>query len=91
MKALDLKIKPCFFNEVINGKKTFELRYDDRGYEEGDILILREFDGYDGDYSGHIAIVEVTSILKGYDGLRDGFVIMSTKLLWSCIKNNQKL
>ena len=80
MKAHDLKIKTCFFLEVINGKKTFELRYNDRDYRVGDILLLRE---YDGDYTGHIAIVEVTSLLKEHDGLKAGFVIMSTKLLWS--------
>lgn len=79
MKAHDLKIKPIFFREVINGKKTFELRYDDRDYEVGDILILRE---YEEGYTGHMAIVEVTSILMDYDGLKPWFVIMSTKLLW---------
>lgn len=77
MKSHDLKIKPCFFREVINGKKTFELRYDDRGYEVGDILILREFDK---GYTGFVAAVEVTSLLKGFEGLKPGFVIMSIKV-----------
>lgn len=80
MKAHDLKIKPCFFREVINGKKTFEIRYDDRDYEVGDVLILRE---NEAGYTGHVAIVEVTSILRDYDGLKPRFVIMSIKLLWS--------
>lgn len=65
---------------IINGKMTFELRYDDRDYEVGDILILRE---YEEGYTGHVAIVEVTSILRDYEGLKPRFVIMSTKLLWS--------
>lgn len=80
MKAHDLKVKPIFFREVINGKKMFELRYDDRDYDEGDILILRE---YEEGYTGHVAIVEVISILWDYEGLKSRFVIMSTKLLWS--------
>ena len=80
MKAHELKIKSCFFREIINCEKTFELRYNDRDYRVGDILLLRE---YDVDYTGHVALVEVTSILKEHDGLKAGFVIMSTKLLWS--------
>lgn len=80
MKAHNLKIKPCYFREVITGNKTFELRYDDRDYEVGDILILRE---YEEVYTMRIAIVEVTSILRNYEGLKPRFVIMSTKLLWS--------
>ena len=78
MKSHDLKIKPCFFLDVISGKKTFEIRYNDRGYEVGDNLILREFD--EG-YTGFVAAVEVTSILKEFEGLKPGFVIMSTKIL----------
>ena len=31
----DLKINTKFFNDVISGRKLFELRRSDRGFEEG--------------------------------------------------------
>lgn len=40
----DLKTDPVYFERVFNGEKTFEVRKDDRGYQSGDTLILREFD-----------------------------------------------
>ena len=43
MKIHELKILPQYFEKVLDGSKTFELRKDDRGYEVGDILILKEF------------------------------------------------
>lgn len=40
-KIHDLKILPTYFDDVAKGRKTFELRFDDRGYFEGDLLLLR--------------------------------------------------
>lgn len=31
-KIHDLKILPTYFDDVAKGRKTFELRFDDRGY-----------------------------------------------------------
>ena len=39
-----LKIVPPYFDSVASGRKTMELRKDDRGYAVGDTLILREWD-----------------------------------------------
>lgn len=41
----DLKITPKYFDDVWNGIKRFELRKDDRDYQIGDTLLLREWDG----------------------------------------------
>lgn len=40
----ELKTWPEFYRAVQENKKTFELRYDDRNYQVGDELILREFE-----------------------------------------------
>lgn len=45
MSAHDLKILPEFFRAVVDGRKRFEIRKNDRNFAEGDALILREFDG----------------------------------------------
>ena len=39
-KIHDLKILPTYFDDVAKGRKTFELRFDDRGYFEG-VFVLR--------------------------------------------------
>ena len=69
-KIHDLKILPAYFDDVAKGRKTFELRFDDRGYFKGDLLLLREWTN--GTYTGR-------RILKGFDGLKDGWVILSIK------------
>lgn len=76
-KIHDLKILPAYFDDVAKGRKAFELRFDDRGYFEGDLLLLCEWEN--GAYTGRRVVVKVTYILKGFDGLKDGWVILSIK------------
>lgn len=40
----DLKTWPVFYERLLDGSKTFEVRKDDRGYQTGDTLRLREYD-----------------------------------------------
>lgn len=44
IKIHNLKIKPCYFKDVVSGVKTFEVRFNDRNFKMGDILVLEEFD-----------------------------------------------
>ena len=39
----DLKCVPPFFDDVLEGRKTFEIRKNDRDYRVGDTLILNEY------------------------------------------------
>lgn len=41
----DIKILPEFYNDVESGRKSFEIRKNDRDYKVGDYLLLREWDG----------------------------------------------
>ena len=39
-----LKTWPDFFQAIADGRKNFEVRYDDRGFQAGDMVVLREWD-----------------------------------------------
>ena len=81
MDRHELKILPQHFQAVWNGTKRAELRKDDRGFQVGDILALREWDGEK--YTGSGIAVRVTHILKDCPeyGLADGYCILSIKPL----------
>lgn len=40
----ELKIWPKYYCRVADGSKTFEVRQNDRGFQPGDTVILREWD-----------------------------------------------
>lgn len=39
-----LKIWPCYYEPVRSGRKKFEYRVNDRGFKEGDVVILKAWD-----------------------------------------------
>lgn len=39
----ELKVWPEYYERLADGTKTFEVRKDDRGYQTGDVLVLKEW------------------------------------------------
>lgn len=77
-KIHDLKAWPDPFRAVWDRKKTCEFRRDDRGYEVGDYLRLREYDPDSARYSGRVIDTKVTDIRHGGAfGIPEGYVMMS--------------
>jgi uncharacterized protein YqfB (UPF0267 family) len=74
MKTHDLKIAPQNFAPVYAGVKTAELRKNDRDYQVGDLLKLREFS--DGEYTGSFVIREVTHVTD-VSFVAEGYVLLS--------------
>jgi hypothetical protein len=75
----DLKCWPEFFKHLWSGEKTFEIRKDDRGYQAGDTLTLREWTERHG-YSGRWIKYDVPFLLGGiWPGLGPEHVCMSIK------------
>jgi hypothetical protein len=74
----DLKVWPDYFARLLDGSKTFEIRKNDRGYQAGDTLRLREYDPA-GD---HDTCMEKTCSRRRYTGReitrRVGFVAAGT-------------
>lgn len=84
----ELKCWTGFFEEMFNGRKNFDIRKDDRGYREGDVLRQREFiapeEAARGTYTGRELRQRVTYIMRGpMLGLQAGWVIMSVEFVAS--------
>jgi hypothetical protein len=79
MTIYELKTWPEYFQAVWDGEKTFEYRLNDRDFQVGDMLILREFKS--GVYSGREMSVSVTYILKDFEYLPGLWIVMSIRRL----------
>lgn len=73
-----LKTWPEYFEAVFDGRKTFELRRDDRGFQEGDLLVLLEWNPATKQYTGRMLERRVTYVTdaKSLGALVEGFVCM---------------
>ena len=85
-KVHEIRLAATYFDDVCSGKKSFELRKNDRHYKVGDILEMMEFK--DGKNTGRMVRVLVTFLLEDYTGLEDGYCIMSIQVIEEA-KNNE--
>lgn len=75
----ELKIKPEYYEKVINGTKKFELRRNDRDFKVGDIIRLREYLLKTSEYTGRYCYVEIITIWESLDGLLQDYCIMEIR------------
>lgn len=75
MKHHRLKTEPNYFKDIVVNAKKFELRKNDRDFQIGDMVTLREW--HDGYYSGFEKTITIKYILKDCPeyGLQDGYCI----------------
>lgn len=73
----ELKCWPEYFAPIRLGKKTFELRIDDRDFQTGDVLILREWNPATGEYTGEAVCYHITYVLRNVLGLARGYCILA--------------
>ncbi|HHX19609.1 MAG TPA: DUF3850 domain-containing protein [Clostridiaceae bacterium] len=80
-----IKLQQPFFDAVLDGSKTFEVRLNDRDYREGDVVILIEVD-HDGKQVTPTRIVkaDIGFVLEGY-GLKKGYVAFSLLNVKECV------
>ncbi|MEK7094835.1 MAG: DUF3850 domain-containing protein [Patescibacteria group bacterium] len=67
MTTIHKKVWSEYFEMIISGKKKFELRLADFDVNEGDILILEEWDKDKQEYTGRKVEVIATYIIKTKD------------------------
>ncbi|HBK33833.1 TPA: RNA-binding protein [Candidatus Uhrbacteria bacterium] len=64
MRVVHKKVWPVYFESLLSGKKTFELRLNDFEIEEGDTLVLEEWDPQTKTYTGRTLEKVVTYVGK---------------------------
>lgn len=64
---IEKKVWQKYFQEILNGNKTFELRLADFECKPGDILILKEWNPETKKFTGQVIEKTVTYVLKTKD------------------------
>lgn len=74
----ELKTWPEYFNAVFMGRKGFEIRKEDRKFNVGDTLLLKEWNPATEAYTGREKGLKVTYIISGGKfGIEEGYCVMS--------------
>ncbi len=68
------------FQAVKSGLKKFEVRKNDRGFKQDDVLVLREYDPKAKKYSGDVVAVVVDYIMQGKFGLPRNLCVMGISI-----------
>ncbi len=80
-KCHELKTWTKYYEAIthpdIRFRKTVELRKNDRNYQVGDYLLLRDYDNEKGEYTGRETWRMVTHIVDEQPFVPDGYVAMS--------------
>ena len=80
MTEHELKVWIEYFNPLLSGDKTFEVRKDDRDFAVGDSLYLREYDSEKKKFTGRKIFKTVTYIMRGPAfGIAEGYCVMGLK------------
>lgn len=90
-KKHDLKVLTEYFNALIDGKKTFEIRKDDRNFEVGDTIELHEWSPDSDNYSGYSVVFRISYKLDGGGfGLEKGYCCLGLNQVFMCKKYKGK-
>lgn len=75
-----IKLQEPFCDPVFHGDKNFEVRFNDRGYQEGDYVKFIPVDIY-GNHFPHAVedkLYKITYVLW-YEGVQEGYVVFGIK------------
>lgn len=72
----ELKCWPEPFAAVLDGSKRHEVRVNDRAYQKGDKVTLREWDPKLDVHTGHSAYFRIGHVTTGF-GLPDGMCVFT--------------
>lgn len=74
-----IKLREEFADAVYSGEKTFEIRYNDRGYQKGDTVVFKVVkENYDVVHPLNGIEFEITYVLNGW-GLKNDLIVFAIK------------
>ncbi|HZR35154.1 MAG TPA: DUF3850 domain-containing protein [Nevskia sp.] len=83
-KIHKVKIWPAPFRDVVERRKSFEVRKNDRDYQPGDVLWLEEFNPQSAELTGRSQLVDIDYVLRageyGLPGIEQGFAVLGISL-----------
>ena len=74
-----IKITPVHYKEIANERKKFEIRYNDRNYKTGDMVVLKEYLGKEN-YSGRKIYIKINDIFDISDIIKN-YVAFTFKII----------
>jgi len=81
----ELKTWIEYFQLMVSGEKSFDLRKNDRDFRAGHELLLKEYDKDSKKYTSRKLHFKITYVLKGEEaetfGLKKGFCILGLEKL----------
>ena len=80
MQVHELKCSPGFFWPLASKEKTFEVRNNDRDFQIGDLLIIREWNKEEEDFTNRLCVRQITYILDHPLFVIKGMVILGLKI-----------
>lgn len=79
-KIHDITLNYEFQQPILEGEKTFEVRFNDRGYQKGDLVKFHVFEGRKNVIEPiDDMLFEITYVLSGWH-IGDGYVVFSFRL-----------
>jgi hypothetical protein len=76
----EIKIQEEYFDKVLKGIKSFEVRKNDRDYLAGQEVVLREYNVKTKLYTGRILHREITYVYRNeIGGLENGYCVFGLK------------
>ena len=75
-----IKLREEYAEAVLSGEKSFEIRYNDRGYQKGDEVLFDVVDKYGLHVSHQLnhVLFEITYLIHGY-GLEKDYCVFSIR------------
>lgn len=85
-----LKTLPCYFEDILEGSKTFEVRKNDRPFATGDEIVLQEWNPEQSGYTGNEWYGIISYVMDETEYCKKGYVILGIKQKEVLpVKNNQ--
>ena len=79
MTIHNIKLQKEFADAVMEGDKNFEVRYNDCGYQKGDMVIFHVMDGiFQISHPLNYKNYEITYVLNGW-GIKENYVVFGIR------------